>query len=456
MDSLAFANFVTGEGDMTTVTVASASELKTALSSLTSGGTIYLAHGNYGELTLRNFRTQNGIINLKALDASHMPHFDKIWLEDSSNIQISNVDVGQALRAGQSDEGSAIRIQDSQNVCVTGSRIHGSLDGNPGNDASGIIIRGSRSVTVSDSQFQDLHRGVATSFSSQVTISRNSIHGISEDGLDFAQVSNVRVLGNEIGEFSSIKNHPDAIQFMTTGTTASSSHIEIRDNVILQGSGAQMQGIFMRDELGSMPFIDVKISNNMIYTDQWNGIALFHARGASLTNNSVLSARGDSIHDRVRLADVSHGSAVGNVAEAFIFERSPGLDEAGNLNLSKGHGDGSSYLGRNEHSQPSLSDLLFAGIGYRMTGHGSSIAPLSNGGEHGDSGPGEPSTTAHSPVAESAQFIFPLQPITSPAQVVGPPPIVHTPYQADSIAPPPSFPFRHFLHAVFGEHFAIG
>jgi hypothetical protein len=272
--------------------------------------------------------------------------------------------------------------------------------------------------------------------------------------MDFAQVSNVRVIGNDIGGFFNIKKHPDAIQFMTTGTSASSHHIEIRDNVIMQDSGVQMQGIFMRDELGTRPFRDVAISNNLIFTDQWNGIALFHAENATITNNSVLSSEGDAVVNRIRLSDILYGRLAGNVAEAFILERSGGLSELGNLNLGRNYGNSGPGGGHSGH--PNLSGLLFDGIGYSSAPHGSGLAPAQNGDTGGGSGGQSTSqTTAHHPVSEAPVAVFPVAPTTTQP--------VHLASQKPNIVPeyietPPSARIGWHLHGLFspiGEHFAI-
>ena len=64
---------------------------------------------------------------------------------------------------------------------------------------------------------------------------------------------------------------------------------------MLQGSGAGPQGIFMRDEVGTLPYRNVAIENNLMYgSDLWHGIVLENAIGAKATGNTVLSPSNDN------------------------------------------------------------------------------------------------------------------------------------------------------------------
>jgi hypothetical protein len=48
----------------------------------------------------------------------------------------------------------------------------------------------------------------------------------------------------------------------------------ISGNTILRGSGQPMQGIFMRDEVGSAPYQHVTVTNNLVVGSMFHGITV--------------------------------------------------------------------------------------------------------------------------------------------------------------------------------------
>lgn len=362
---------------MPTLTVSSAAELKSALSSLVNGGAVQLRPGDYGDLDIRDFNP-SGIVSISSVDPDHAAHLDTVNILRSSNVKFSSLDIGRPLNSGEPDYKNFIYAEKSTRLSFANLFVHGSLDGNPGNDGQGLVIRSSNLVTITQNRFEDLHRAVAVSMTDNVLVTRNNITMIAEDGIGFAQVKNVEVSGNLIGNFHAIKGHPDAIQFGTTGTTESSQSVVIRDNVVLQGAGEPMQGLFMRDEIGTLPFKNVTVSNNLFYTDQYNGIVLQHAESVNIVANSTISVPGDGVDNRIWLKDVDGASISNNVADAYILFNVSSLYLApNNVDLSKGVGS-AVFPNLSAGPHATIDDLLTTG-GYHPGGQKADTpAPVSD------------------------------------------------------------------------------
>jgi hypothetical protein len=194
--------------------------------------------------------------------------------------------------------------------------VHGSLDGNARNDAVGIILWGIKGATISNSRFQQLGRAAQFFGCSNLTVSRNDVREIRSDGFDFSAVSNALIDGNFFTNFQRVaSDHPDAIQFQTAGSSRSSTDIVIRNNVLLPGLGNGTQGVFMRDEVGTLPYKRVTISNNLLVGNGMeNGITISNGADVTIGGNSVLSPIDGNLF-WIRLGTISGTKAVyGNVA----------------------------------------------------------------------------------------------------------------------------------------------
>jgi hypothetical protein len=138
--------------------------------------------------------------------------------------------------------------------------------------------------------------------------------------------------------------HPDFVQFFTTGTTAAqaSQNINIHDNVFLMGNGTGVQGVFLGNEAG-VPYKNVSITNNMFYTSFWNGIAVYKADGVVIDNNTVVNVPNNSgtfegkpmvtNASWVLVDHVTNAQVTDNVASRVRFDYSTGT-QSGNVNIA--------------------------------------------------------------------------------------------------------------------------
>lgn len=321
---------------MGSITVTTNAELTAAIGRAAGGDTIFLAPGSYGSLAIAN-RAFTTPVTFASLDANNQAHIDGLTLNNVQNVSFANLDIGRALGSTEPDYTSLNRITGSRNVTLDHVKLHGSLDGDPGNDGFLLLVKGSDGVSLLNSELTEGNRGAAFAQSSNITVSGNNVHLLRSDGFNFAAVQDVLIQGNQIGGFKvAVGDHPDAIQFWTAGETVASSNITIRDNVVMQPYGDGNQGIFMRDEVGTLPYTNVVIENNMLYSNggQWHGIMVDHVIGGRIANNSVLSTTTDAMRYWTAVTNSDNVDVIGNVTDQVIIKDSTNIRALGNIDLT--------------------------------------------------------------------------------------------------------------------------
>jgi hypothetical protein len=269
--------------------VDSTAALSSALHSAHDGDTIQLAAGAYDGLYLTNLSFANGITITSADPAHHavLSNFDMV---NVGGMTFSNLEF-----KAQAPGYFVFNFSNLTNVHFDHLSVHGTMDGNPVGDAEGIAIAGSTNVSITNSEFQQLERGATISSSNNVVFSHNNVHDVVTTGISLAQDGYVTLDGNVFSNlFPDVGDHPDAIQFLTAGTTAPSHDITITNNAIYRGAGAATQGIFFRDQLTTMNYQNVTIANNLIDGTGYSGIAVDHIHNLNVTGNTLISNPGDT------------------------------------------------------------------------------------------------------------------------------------------------------------------
>jgi uncharacterized coiled-coil protein SlyX len=194
--------------------------------------------------------------------------------------------------------------------------------------AYGVSVRGGADVTVEGSTFRNLGRGMAIGGVNKVRVLGNTVSDMRSDGFDFAAVTDVKILDNRLRNFFPLgTDHPDAIQFFTSGTTTPSTDIEIARNLIEIGEGKGTQGIFLRDQVGTLPYERVTIRDNLILGTGWSAIRTQGVKALTLTGNELVTYVGGLntyiliqggngvVAERNRAVQISFGDSV-NVTQA--------------------------------------------------------------------------------------------------------------------------------------------
>ena len=216
-----------------------------------------------------------------------------------------------------------------------------------------MVLKNSSYVTVSNSHFHELSDAINPVGNQAVTFTGNTFDLLHDDGIAGGDNTQITISNNLFTSFDHTGSvHPDAIQFWTAGTTKSSSDIVIKDNVIDRGSGVAVQGIFLNDEVGTLPFKNVSITNNVVIGEMYNGIAILHATNATLSGNTVIAAEDQP--SWIGVINVASAQLDDNVATTFKLTGSSVVGHGDVLATSLTLQDDGTYL------SPLSDDLLLS------------------------------------------------------------------------------------------------
>lgn len=283
-------------GGVSTIYVDNTAALNAAIKSAKDGDVIKLAPGLYEGLSVKGGVSFQTSLTITSADPSKPAVLTDFRLVNVTGLTFRDLEFAASSSVEtKGDAHWAFSFVNARNIHFDKVYVHGSLDGDPSNDVQGINIRRGSNITVTDCEFEQLERGMAIGSVDHIRIERNYIHDLRSDGMDFAEVSFVEVRANVFTNFRPIgKDHPDAIQFWTSGTKEISHDILVTGNAILRGDGGYTQGIFFRDQTKEMPFERVTISDNLLVNTGYNAIRVNGVKDLALTNNTLVSAAGEN------------------------------------------------------------------------------------------------------------------------------------------------------------------
>lgn len=348
------------------IRVADRARLLAVLAEAKGGETIELEPGFYGGLSLTGRQFSRPVV-IQSRDPARPAQFDSAWISKSRNVTVRRVDIGRGLAPGEPEYTQISSVGDSENVRFEGVSFHGSRDGNAANDGWGLYVVRVKGLAIEGGSFEEFHRAYVIEISSDITVAGNRFERIRSDGGDFTAVDNVVVRGNRYTNFTpKTGDHADAIQFWTAGQTRPSSNILIENNVILQGGGYGPQGIFIADEVGTLPYRNLVVRNNLIYTDdEWEAIMVAGAADVEISNNTVLSSRKNPKSAWIRVEKNGRVTVRDNVMVRWVPGNNAQLQAQGNLVLQDNWGKVKRMrnyeAGRN--GQP--EDFVLPGVGYQ-------------------------------------------------------------------------------------------
>jgi parallel beta-helix repeat protein len=296
--------------DVVITTVSNTNTLLSAISSAHDGDTILLSAGEYSNLNIKNVHFANGV-TIAAADASHPAVIEGINLQNSAGLNFQGLEVTVDPRIGV-----AFNLMGDSNITMNGLSIHQSATGGTG--GMGISLRNSSNVTVENTDIHNVGVGIQHLDDDHIQILNNSIHDITGDGIKGGGSNYVTVSGNHFTNFSTQPgDHPDAIQFWTVNTTTTTHDLVITDNVYVRGTGDAVQGIFLGNEL-DIPYQNVTISGNVISGGMYQGISVYEADNAQVSNNYVQAyADGGSF---MQMEGTTHSSFTNNVTTSSILD----------------------------------------------------------------------------------------------------------------------------------------
>lgn len=285
---------------MTIFSVASNAQLTAALKVAASGDEIKLAAGTYSNVKILSMNFGDGI-TISSADSNNPAKITSFMVKNSTGITFSDVDLTPV--AGSND--NSLAIIDSKDIHLDHVTLTGP-DGDAGMNMSPLTIRTSSDVSITNSEFTHVRNAVHLMNNTDVTISDNYFHDIRSDGIRGGGNSDLTITNNYFtdfhpqGEVGGTGDHPDAIQLWTTGTTKSAENIVISQNVFYAGTGSAIQGVFLRDQVGTLPYKNVTITDNVVVGGMTNGIAVEHVVGGTITGNLVAGLADDRSAIRVQ------------------------------------------------------------------------------------------------------------------------------------------------------------
>ena len=322
---------------MTVINVSTAAGLYDAIAHAKGGDTIQLAGGNYGALVMNTYSGFNinfpSNVTITSADPLHPATLTGLALSGVSNLTLDGVVCDYTFKPGDQTYAAPFAVYGGQNISVQNCTFNGDVASglttadNGFGTGTALTIRGTTHVNVSDNEISNFCRGITVMQSSDVTVAGNDIYNLRMDGMELAQVQGVTIQANYIHDFRGSPtsgDHPDMIQFWTTGTTQPSTNINISGNVLDIGAGTWTQSIFMRNELvetgaagQSMYYQNISIADNVITNGHTNGIVVGEAAGVSINHNTLLHSDGgnvDGVDSSVEIPRITVATNSTNVA----------------------------------------------------------------------------------------------------------------------------------------------
>jgi nitrous oxidase accessory protein NosD len=312
---------------LATITVQDTSTLLSALKVAKGGDTIQLTSGTYDGAYFKHMTFSGAGVTITSANPG-----DPAVLSNTSLINIHGVTFTNLELTGKAPAYAGFIVRDSSDIHFDRVHVHGSLDGDASNDVNGMQIVGSTNVTVTNSELEQLGRAIVVDESTKVTLSGNYVHDLRTDGFDFAEVGFIKVTDNIFRNFTAVgDDHPDAIQFFTTGTVKPSHDIQISGNVIMRGEQGWTQGIFLKDNVGGLSFERVSITDNLVVGTGHNGIRVWGAKDLTISNNELISFAGDYMKTFFYVQNADQVSVTGNTASNIDFLKVTNLAQSGNV-----------------------------------------------------------------------------------------------------------------------------
>lgn len=299
--------------------------LVAAIKAAKGGEVLILAPGAYGPITIKG-QVNAGMVTITGEGAKLLG----LDLQKSEGFRFS----GLEFDAGASGA-YVFRVSASRDVHFDHLHVHGpdaATFAGLKTPPSGIsFLNGCEDVSITDSEFHHLNRACGGS-GDRVVIARNDLHDLRTDGMMWSDTRDIWIVDNTIRDLTpSAGGHPDGIQFMTTGTSRASENILIARNVLDRGQGAAFQGIFLGDEVGSLPFKNVRILDNLLIGTGYNGIAVGHGENVELERNELLSFEGKTNKTWILIKNTKGLVSRDNQAIELAYNGVTGLVDEGNV-----------------------------------------------------------------------------------------------------------------------------
>jgi nitrous oxidase accessory protein NosD len=330
-------------------------QLSRALQVARGGEVLRLAGGDYGVVVLSGMRFAEPVV-VTAADPSRLPVFGGLDLTDVAGLAFQGIRIVAARPSTP-----AISITQSDRISFTKLDAEGLLQVSPGAVHDGMVLQRSAQITVSDSEFRDFGNGITHLNCDHLTIGGNRFHDIRVDGVHGGGSSFVTIQRNVFRDFFPLGvvgetgDHADAVQFWTTNTTRSAHDITVSENAFIRGRGRYIEGVFLRDEVGTAPYLHVAIIGNLLLGGMYNGIFVEHAVGLEVRDNLV--AGYPDRQSYIEVLKIEGGRITGNSANEMRVSADPASVVSDNRIIPRAEDQGVALLTRWRTQHPGMIGL---------------------------------------------------------------------------------------------------
>ncbi|MDQ4420929.1 right-handed parallel beta-helix repeat-containing protein [Sphingobium sp. DEHP117] len=343
-----------------------------------NGDVIKLAAGTYSNVALKGLSFTTGV-TITSADPLKPAVLTDLMITGSKGIKVQGLEL-----ANTKNVDLAFQVQGSSNIVLDNLNVHGAPNTAAAMNTRLMMIRSSSNVQVVNSEFSNGWHGISMLNNKQVRIEDNYFHDLRTDGVRGGGNSDLIIRANMFTNFHpQPADHPDAIQLWTANTSQSSSNILIDQNVVMRGTGTQIQGIFLRDITGSLPFNNVTVTHNLIEGARGNGIALNGVKGGTVANN-VVQGFADA-KSGIQMSNSSAVSVANNLSTLFFNALKPIVGTNGNTVIPSVTDNGvamaATWLGQHSAfaSAWKLVDPKALAAMFHLGGGGGVPAPLPTG-----------------------------------------------------------------------------
>jgi len=317
--------------------VGSRTALERTLAYAISGDSILLAPGTYRNVRLRGF-WQSMPITIRSADPTRPARVSQLTIQKSANLVIKNL-VFMPDHGSMTGDGDAlISVEGSQSVTIADSVIEGAVS-NPA-EANGIGARfvNSEKITFQGNRISKFLRGALFSGVRQAEVRDNAFIDLRSDGADFTGVQDVLIENNIFESFHPAPNdHADFIQFWQLNAPIENTRdVVIRGNILLQGLGGPVQGIFVGNEVKGRIYRNFIVEDNVIYTSSAHGITLAGATNARIAYNTVVKFPNGPYSPRINLYGGTDIEITGNVVSGLRRGNASGVMARNNVFTEEG------------------------------------------------------------------------------------------------------------------------
>ena len=301
---------------MSTILVNSTAQLTSALQVANAGDVISLASGNYGDVLIKN-KLFSGDVTITSQDATSPATLHTLTIYGSSHIHVDDVNVNFVPTATTLSFSTAVAITSSTSITLSdgsvtgGAAINGvdpsatALD-STGNvlglpTGSGVSIQKSSGVIVDHMDISHLNSGLGMGASDHITITNNDIHDLRRTAIAGGGISDVTIDSNHLHDSNPwrwgqtpVGDHADFIAFWTDpSATVAANNIVVTNNLMEQGKGTAILGMWFEGQYGNLGFTNVTVENNAILNGNLQGITLKGVAGATVDHNTLLASSAD-------------------------------------------------------------------------------------------------------------------------------------------------------------------